>query len=93
MKILPTLIPAKKSDAQANSDGGFPSGHTNAAYVSAIGLAYAAPERFQEILTRASELGNDRIRAGMHSPLDVMGGRTMATAVATATLYNQDNVV
>lgn len=91
VKILPTLVPVKKSDAQANSDGGFPSGHTNAAYVSAIGLAYATPERFQEILTRASELGNDRIKAGMHSPLDVMGGRTMATAVAAAALYNQNN--
>ena len=43
------------------------------------------------MLTRASELGNDRIKAGMHSPLDVMGGRTMATAIAAAALYNPDN--
>lgn len=91
VNVLPTLIPAKKADSQASSDGGFPSGHTNAAYISAIGLAYAVPERFQEILTRASELGNDRIKAGMHSPLDVMGGRTMATAIAAAALYNTDN--
>lgn len=91
VKLLPTLISAKKSDDKASSDGGFPSGHTNAAYVSSIGLAYAVPERFQEILTRASELGNDRIESGYHSPLDVMGGRTMATAVAAAALYNESN--
>lgn len=91
VKVLPTLVPAIKPEAKASSDGGFPSGHTNAAYVSAMGLAYAVPERFQEILTRASELGNDRIKAGMHSPLDVMGGRTMATAVSASALYNKDN--
>jgi len=91
VKVLPTLVPVLKPESQASSDGGFPSGHTDAAYVSAIGLAYAVPERFQEILTRASELGNDRIKAGMHSPLDVMGGRTMATAISAAALYNSAN--
>ena len=89
VKVLPTLVPEKNSDP--SNDGGFPSGHTNAAYISAIGLAYAAPERFQEMLTRASELGNDRIRAGMHSPLDVIGGRTMATAISVAALNNTAN--
>lgn len=89
VKVLPTLVPEINSDP--STDGGFPSGHTNAAYISAIGLAYAAPERFQEILTRASELGNDRIKSGYHSPLDVMGGRTMATAIAAAALYNPSN--
>ncbi|MGN0145038.1 MAG: phosphatase PAP2 family protein, partial [Clostridium sp.] len=91
VNVLPTLIPVIKPEEKASSDGGFPSGHTNAAYLSSLGLAYAVPERFQEIITRASELGNDRIKAGMHSPLDVMGGRIMATAVAAAALNNKDN--
>jgi LPXTG-motif cell wall-anchored protein len=89
VQVLPTLVPAKSTTPE--KDGGFPSGHTNAATLSAIGLAYSTPERFQEILTRASELGNDRIVAGMHSPLDVMGGRMMATAIAVAVLNNPDN--
>jgi autotransporter-associated beta strand protein len=89
VKVLPTLVPEESSDP--TNDGGFPSGHTNAAYVTSIGLAYAAPERFQELLTRASELGNDRIRAGMHSPLDVMGGRINATAVVAAVLNDPNN--
>ncbi|OXM87050.1 S-layer homology domain-containing protein [Paenibacillus rigui] len=87
--LIPTLIPAKSSTPA--SDGGFPSGHTNAAYLAAFSLAYAVPERFQELLTRASELGNNRIVTGMHSPLDVMGGRVLATAMAAATLNDPAN--
>ncbi|UUZ87083.1 hypothetical protein LJK88_40535 [Paenibacillus sp. P26] len=56
-----------------------------------MAMAYAVPERYQESLTRASELGNNRIVAGMHSPLDVMGGRVMATALAVAILSDPSN--
>ncbi len=87
--VVPTLLPAQNPDP--SKDGGFPSGHTNAAYLSAIAIAYAVPERYQELLTRASELGNNRIVAGMHSPFDVMGGRVMATATAAAILSDPAN--
>lgn len=87
--IVPTLVPAMSSTPA--TDGGFPSGHTNASYLAALSLAYAVPERFQELLTRASEMGNSRIVAGMHSPFDVMGGRVLATALAAATLADPDN--
>ena len=87
--VVSTLIPVQNSDP--SKDGGFPSGHTNAAYLSAFALAYAVPERYQELLTRASEVGNNRIVAGMHSPLDVIGGRVMATAVSAAILSDPDN--
>ncbi|MCY7906431.1 phosphatase PAP2 family protein [Bacillus inaquosorum] len=87
--LVPTLVPAINPDP--SKDGGFPSGHTNAAYLSAFAMAYAVPERYQELLTRASELGNNRIVAGMHSPLDVMGGRVMATGLAAAILSDPAN--
>lgn len=87
--IVPTLEPAKSSTPQ--TDGGFPSGHTNASYLAALALAYAVPERYQELLTRASEMGHSRIVAGMHSPFDVMGGRVMATGLAAAALADPDN--
>ncbi|MDO7907689.1 S-layer homology domain-containing protein [Paenibacillus sp. JX-17] len=87
--IVPALVPAISMTPA--TDGGFPSGHTNASYLAALSLAYAVPERFQELLTRASEMGNSRIVAGMHSPLDVIGGRTMATALAAAALADPDN--
>ncbi|ONH57073.1 phosphoesterase [Frankia sp. CcI49] len=72
-------------------DGGFPSGHTNAFHLAALALAYAVPERFQELVARAYELSNTRILAGMHSPVDVIGGRILATALAAATLGDPAN--
>ncbi|GAA2082424.1 acid phosphatase [Microbacterium hatanonis] len=89
--VLPTLEPAKKSDAEWKDDGGYPSGHTNAGWLATYALAYATPERFQELLTSGSEIGNTRIVAGMHSPADVIGGRMMSTAVAAAALNNPVN--
>jgi autotransporter-associated beta strand protein len=72
-------------------DAGFVSGHTNAFYLAGLALAYAVPERFQELLTRAAELSDTRIVAGMHSPVDVIGGRILATALAAATLGDPQN--
>lgn len=89
INMLPELVPAKKDDP--SNDGGFPSGHTNAAYLASYGLAYAMPERFDEILTNASEIGNSRIAAGMHSCLDIVGGRIMSTAVTAAVLNDPEN--
>ncbi len=85
--IVPlSLRPALSTTPQ--TDGGFPSGHTNAAYLAAIGFGYAVPQRLSEELFRASELGNNRILAGMHSPLDVIGGRITATYFAIDNLVN-----
>lgn len=71
-----------------HTDGGFPSGHTNASYLSSYALAYAVPQRFSESMLRASELGNSRIVTGMHSPYDVIGGRVTATYFAIDNLFN-----
>ncbi|PQP85364.1 phosphoesterase [Paenibacillus sp. PCH8] len=87
--IVPSLVAVQSSNPA--TDGGFPSGHTNASYLAALALAYSVPERFQELVTRASEMGDDRIVAGMHSPLDVMGGRVLATAFAASALNDPDN--
>lgn len=85
VKVVPSLLYSRETRGR-QKDGGFPSGHTNAAYLSAFVYAYAAPERYAEMMTRASQLGEDRIIAGFHSPLDVIGGRIMATALAAAYL-------
>ncbi|CAM3381354.1 S-layer-like y domain-containing protein [Saccharibacillus brassicae] len=87
--VVPTLVPAISTTPE--KDGGFPSGHTNASYLASLSLAYAVPERYQEMLTRASEMGDSRIVSGMHSPLDVMGGRMLATALAAAALSDPAN--
>lgn len=72
-------------------DGAYPSGHTNAGYLAAMGYAYAIPQRFSEMLTRASELGESRIVCGMHSPVDVIGGRIHSTIVASFALNNEEH--
>jgi len=86
--VSPSLLVVRATNPA--TDQGFPSGHENAGNLAALALAYAIPERYQELLTRASELGYNRIVAGMHSPLDVMGGRMSSTAWAAAILYNND---
>lgn len=73
------------------SDGGFPSGHTNAGYIAAFGYAASMPELYSDIILYAAEFSNTRIQAGMHSPLDVMGGRITATAISASALCADKN--
>ncbi|MFI1044329.1 phosphatase PAP2 family protein [Streptomyces griseoruber] len=87
--VVPQLL--RQRGTSATDDGGFPSGHTNAFHLAALAFAYAVPERFQELVTRALELSHTRIMSGMHSTVDVMGGRIMATALAAATLADPAN--
>jgi len=70
-------------------DNAYPSGHTNAAFLVSLAYAYAFPERFPELVFRGALLGENRIVAGMHSPVDVIGGKIMALALACSAL-NQD---
>ncbi|KUO18309.1 phosphatase PAP2 family protein [Streptomyces dysideae] len=87
--VAPQLL--RQRSTTPAEDGGFPSGHTNALHLAALAFAYAVPERFQELVTRAFELSHDRIVSGMHSPVDVIGGRVMATALAAAALADPAN--
>jgi hypothetical protein len=57
----------------------FPSGHTTYGYMGSILLAVLVPERYPEMIARASEYGNDRILMGAHYAMDVLGGRTLST--------------
>jgi autotransporter-associated beta strand protein len=100
VEVVPGLICSRRhhkssgiADNEENrrKDGGYPSGHTNAGYLAALAYAYAFPQRFSEMLTRASQLGENRIVAGMHSPVDVIGGRIHALAVTTYALM-QNNI-
>ncbi len=75
----------------------FPSGHTTYAYSGGIGLATLIPELAPEILTRASEAGNNRIVLGVHYPLDIMGGRIDGEAANVArwsdTAFRTDKIL
>lgn len=56
----------------------FPSGHTTYGYTGAILLAMLVPDRYQQMIARAAEYGNDRIILGAHYAMDILGGRTLA---------------
>ncbi|WP_226530246.1 phosphatase PAP2 family protein [Metabacillus niabensis] len=86
--VIPALEYVKReAEDGRGKDGAFPSGHTSASYLSTFGFAYATPERYAEFLTRAAQMGENRIVTGMHSPLDVIGARIQSTAM-TAYAYN-----
>ena len=87
--VVPALVPAKSPTPA--TDGGFTSGHSAEATRDAVAMAYAVPERFQEIISRGLELGENRILAGMHSPLDVISGRVLGQAVVAANLADPAN--
>jgi autotransporter-associated beta strand protein len=90
VKVVPALEPAKS--ATPTTDGGFVSGHTAEAVRKSLAFAYVVPQRFQEMVARGLELGENRILSGMHSPLDVVGGRVQGHAVAAASLATGANV-
>ena len=57
----------------------YPSGHTTYGYMGALVLAVLVPDRYQQMIARGAEYGNDRIFMGAHYAMDVLGGRTLAT--------------
>ncbi|WP_076073068.1 autotransporter domain-containing protein [Sphingomonas montana] len=86
---VPTQLRTVINATNPYNDGAYPSGHTNSAYMQAYGLAFLIPQQGQELLTRAADLGNSRILAGMHSPFDIMGGRIEASAIIATELYRR----
>ncbi len=76
----------------ANSPS-YPSGHTTYAYTGALILAVLVPDRYQQMITRAAEYGNDRIILGAHYAMDVIAGRTLAIYDLAHLLANDPNYV
>lgn len=56
----------------------YPSGHTTYGYTGAVLLAILVPDRYEEMIARGAEYGNDRILMGAHYAMDVLGGRALA---------------
>ena len=56
----------------------FPSGHTTYGYTGSLVLAVLVPQRYEQMMARGAEYGNDRILIGAHYAMDVIGGRTLA---------------
>jgi autotransporter-associated beta strand protein len=88
VRVLPELLVRRAAGAtaaaaqtSAQQDSDFPSGHTAEFVRYSMAIAYVAPQRFHEAVARGLEAGENRIRAGMHSALGVMGGRMLGSSV------------
>ncbi|AEJ20044.1 acid phosphatase [Gracilinema caldarium] len=88
--VAPSLVPAQSSSP--STDGGFPSGHVAEAWRDALTVAWLIPQRFQEMVTRAYVMGENRMLAGVHSPLDVIGGRILALAQVAYNMNKSENM-
>ena len=66
----------------------YPSGHTTYGYTESLLLALLVPERYQQMVARGAEYGNNRIVIGAHYAMDVLGGRTLALHALAHLLAN-----
>lgn len=66
----------------------YPSGHTTYGYTESMMLALLVPERYQQMIARAAEYGNDRIIVGAHYAMDVLGGRATSLHALAHLLAN-----
>ena len=91
--VVPALQSVQTTAAGLSTakNGGFASGHEAEYTRRAAAMAYALPERFQEFYSAALKFGEYRIIAGVHSPLDVIGGRMVGLAAAAGNLYSAEN--
>lgn len=90
VSLVPEAEPLKKPVAEAANDGGFPSGHTSAGHMAANAIAHAFPQQHDELMLKAAEIGTSRVVIGMHSPMDVIGGRILSTAITAGALSDAD---
>ena len=66
----------------------YPSGHTTYGYTESLLLALLVPERYQQMVARGAEYGNNRIVVGAHYAMDVLGGRAVAMHAVAHLLAN-----
>ena len=64
----------------------FPSGHASIGNINAMTFAILAPGYFQQLLQSGVDFGFSRNVFAAHYPLDVIGGRIIATYVTAETL-------
>lgn len=68
----------------------YPSGHVASMRVIAEVLGLLYPENIQALRQRADDIAQDRVLAGVHYPVDIRGGKTLALLITGALLENQN---
>jgi len=81
----PKLKTCAREDGPQTS---YPSGHTTIGFSTAVVLAHLAPEKADDIMTRAAQYGYHRMVCGMHYRSDVVAGEALGTVIGYALLQN-----
>ncbi|MDR3425564.1 MAG: phosphatase PAP2 family protein [Alphaproteobacteria bacterium] len=68
----------------------YPSGHTTASRVLAEVLGMLAPDQRAALRARAEDIARRRVEAGVHYPVDLEAGRTLALLIVGALTANKD---
>lgn len=66
----------------------YPSGHTTYGYTESLMLALLVPARYQQMIARGAEYGNNRVVVGAHYVMDVLGGRALSLHAVAHLLAN-----
>lgn len=70
--------------AEVNSVGSYPSGHATRAVVYARVLGEVFPDKKDELMELALQIGYGRAIAGVHYPMDVVAGQKLGNAYGDA---------
>ena len=62
----------------------YPSGHATHSMLLALVLSEIFPDRRNELISLAQQIGHDRVLGGVHYPSDVQAGQTLAKAIFNA---------
>jgi acid phosphatase (class A) len=79
MDAAPTCAPDQ--DEALRKDGSYPSGHTSIGWAWALVLAELVPDRADAIIERGLSFGESRVVCNVHWESDIVGGRTIGSAV------------
>jgi undecaprenyl-diphosphatase len=81
-----TRIPGMRNLVKPPADFSFPSGHTTAAFLTAVQLGHVYPILLIPCLAAAGAIGLSRIYNGVHYPSDVLAGMILGISSAEIVL-------
>ncbi len=82
----PLVYPEPEPLVSVPGSGSFPSGHATIAFACATVIAWASPKLAVPAFLLAAAIAFSRVYAGVHWPLDALGGAILGVLLATALL-------
>ena len=77
----PYVIDRTLANGKLETSFSYPSGHSTESMVLALVLADLLPDKHDEIILHARQMGWHRVQIGRHYPTDIYAGRVLAQAI------------